>query len=100
MQHVVPAYDMQTLYATDDVGNTITPIDPRTGAHGARIPIIDPYNMYFWADGSLAVSVAEARRRRSSMTCTWREQGPLPIPTVPASTTPIHRRRQDGGLHL
>ena len=62
VQHVVPSYDMQTLYATDDIGNTITPIDPRTGAHGPRIPIVDQYNMYFWPDGSAAVSVAEARR--------------------------------------
>src|SRR4051812_28498819 len=42
VQHVIPSYDMRMLYATDDVGNTITPIDPRTGAHGARIPIVDP----------------------------------------------------------
>jgi len=62
VQHVVPSYDMQMLYATDDIGNTITPIDPRTGAHGDRIPVIDPYNMYFWPDGSAAVSVAEARK--------------------------------------
>src|SRR4051812_2963779 len=44
VQHVVPNYDMTALYATDDVGNTITPIDPLTGAHGDRIPIVDPYN--------------------------------------------------------
>jgi DNA-binding beta-propeller fold protein YncE len=62
VQHVVPSYDMQTLYATDDVGNTITPIDPKTGAHGNRIPVVDPYNMYFVPDGSAAISVAEARR--------------------------------------
>ena len=62
VQHVVPNYDMTMLYATDDIGNTITPIDPKTGAHGDRIPIVDPYNMYFLPDGSAAVSVAEAQR--------------------------------------
>jgi DNA-binding beta-propeller fold protein YncE len=81
VQHVVPSYDMQTLYATDDIGNTITPIDPRTGAHGDRIPVIDPYNMYFLPDGSAAVSVAEARRTLVFYDPhTWVEQGQLPIP--------------------
>lgn len=81
VQHVVPSYDMQMLYATDDIGNTITPIDPRTGAHGDRIPVIDPYNMYFWPDGSAAVSVAEARRMLVFYDPhTWAEQGQLPIP--------------------
>ena len=81
VQHVVPSYDMQMLYATDDIGNTITPIDPRTGAHGNRIPIIDPYNMYFWPDGSAAVSVAEARKTLVFYDPhTWVEQGQLPIP--------------------
>lgn len=81
VQHVVPAYDMQTLYATDDVGNTITPIDPKTGAHGARIPIVDPYNMYFWPDGSAAVSVAEAQRSLVFYDWhTWKELGRLPVP--------------------
>jgi DNA-binding beta-propeller fold protein YncE len=81
VQHVVPSYDMQMLYATDDIGNTITPIDPRTGAHGDRIPVIDPYNMYFWPDGSAAVSVAEARRTLVFYDPhTWVEQGQLPIP--------------------
>ena len=81
VQHVVPSYDMQTLYATDDIGNTITPIDPKTGAHGDRIPIVDPYNMYFLPDGSAAVSVAEARRTLVFYDPhTWAEQGELPIP--------------------
>ena len=30
-QHVVPAYDMRTLYATNDLANSLTPINPRTG---------------------------------------------------------------------
>jgi YVTN family beta-propeller protein len=81
IQHVVPSYDMRTLYATDDIGNTITPIDPTTGAHGARIPVDDPYNMYFWPDGKAAVSVAEARRQLVFYDPhTWAEQGRLPMP--------------------
>jgi DNA-binding beta-propeller fold protein YncE len=81
VQHVVPSYDMTALYATDDVGNTITPIDPRTGGHGDRIPIVDPYNMYFLPDGSAAVSVAEAQRTLVFYDPhTWVEQGRLPVP--------------------
>jgi len=81
VQHVVPNYDMTALYATDDIGNTITPIDPKTGAHGARIPVVDPYNMYFLPDGSAAVSVAEAQRTLVFYDWhTWKEQGRLQIP--------------------
>lgn len=63
LQHVVPSWDMTTLYATDDTGNKITPFDPKTGQPGANIPVIDPYNMYFTPDGRSAISVAEARRQ-------------------------------------
>src|SRR5438477_3072357 len=31
VQHVVPAWDLRRLYATNDVGNSLTPIDPDTG---------------------------------------------------------------------
>jgi YVTN family beta-propeller protein len=81
VQHVVPNYDMTALYATDDIGNTITPIDPKTGAHGDRIPVVDPYNMYFLPDGSAAVSVAEARKTLVFYDWhTWQEQGRLEVP--------------------
>ncbi|HZZ47263.1 MAG TPA: beta-propeller fold lactonase family protein [Pseudonocardia sp.] len=63
LQHVVPSHDMRTLYATDDLGNTVTPFDPLTGKPGKRIPVIDPYNMYYAPDGSSAIVVAEARKR-------------------------------------
>lgn len=61
-QHVVPAYDMRTLYVTDSRDNHLLPFDPRTGLPGQQIPVIDPYNMYFTPDGRYAISVAEARR--------------------------------------
>ena len=62
-QHVVPAYDLKTLYVTNDTGNSLTPIDPRTGKPGTRIPVDDPYNMYFTPDGRFAIVVAEALHR-------------------------------------
>ncbi len=59
-QHVVPSYDMQMLYANNTAGNTLSPIDPRTGDRsGPDIPINDPYNLYFTPDGKFAIVVAE-----------------------------------------
>jgi DNA-binding beta-propeller fold protein YncE len=63
LQHVVPSWDMKTLYASDDTGNHLTPFDPRTGLPGPSIPVIDPYNLYYTPDGRSAISVAEARRQ-------------------------------------
>jgi YVTN family beta-propeller protein len=81
VQHVVPSYDMQTLYATDDVGNTVTPIDPRTGIPGPRIPVDDPYNMYSTPDGTAMISVAEDRKALIFLEPqTLREQSRLQIP--------------------
>ncbi len=62
-QHVVPAYNLKTLYVTNDLGNSLTPIDPRTGRPGRRIPVADPYNMYFTPDGRYAIVVAERLSR-------------------------------------
>jgi len=62
-QHVVPSYDLKTLYATNDLGNTLTPIDPATGKPGPTIPVEDPYNMYFTPDGKYAIVVAERMQR-------------------------------------
>jgi YVTN family beta-propeller protein len=62
-QHVTPSWDLKTLYVDNDLGNSLTPVDPRTGEPGPPIPVIDPYNLYFTLDGTRAVVVAEARRR-------------------------------------
>jgi len=58
-QHVTPSWDLRTLYVDNDVGNSLTPIDPRTGRNGTPIPVEDPYNLYFTPDGRYAVVVAE-----------------------------------------
>lgn len=62
-QHVVPSYDLKTLWVLDDKGNSLIPIDPVTGKPGAKIPVRDPYNMYYTPDGKYAIVVAEQRRR-------------------------------------
>jgi YVTN family beta-propeller protein len=62
-QHVVPSWDLKTLYVTNDAGNSLTPIDPRTGRPGTTIPVEDPYNLYFTPDGRYAIVVAERLAR-------------------------------------
>jgi YVTN family beta-propeller protein len=63
-QHIVPSYDLKTLYVTNDTGNSLTPIDPNTGKPAAKtIPVEDPYNMYFTPDGRFALVVAERLHR-------------------------------------
>jgi DNA-binding beta-propeller fold protein YncE len=61
-QHVTPSWDLKTLWVTNDLGNSLTPIDPLTGRHGNPVPVLDPYNLYFTADGERAIVVAEAHR--------------------------------------
>jgi DNA-binding beta-propeller fold protein YncE len=62
-QHVTPSWDLRTLWVTNDESNSLTPIDPRTGRHGRTVPVADPYNLYFTADGRRAIVVAERLRR-------------------------------------
>lgn len=62
-QHVVPSYDLSTLYVNNNKGNSLTPIDPRTGKPGAEIPVDDPYNLYFTPDGTRAIVMAERNSR-------------------------------------
>src|SRR4030095_13370345 len=66
-QHVVPSWDLKTLWVANNAENTtkgsLTPIDPTTGKPGKPIPVDDPYNMYFTPDGKEAIIVAEAYKR-------------------------------------
>jgi DNA-binding beta-propeller fold protein YncE len=62
-QHVTPSWDLRTLWVSNDKANELTPIDPRTAKPGKPLPVDDPYNLYFTADGKRAIVVAEALRR-------------------------------------
>jgi YVTN family beta-propeller protein len=61
--HVTPSWDLRTLWVDNTEGNTLTPIDPRTGKPGRAVPVADPYNLYFTPDGRYAIVVAEQLRR-------------------------------------
>ncbi|MEX8520758.1 MAG: YncE family protein [Leptothrix sp. (in: b-proteobacteria)] len=66
-QHIVPAWDLRTLWVTNNAerrtDGSLTPIDPHTGKPGKAVLVDDPYNMYFTPDGKSAIVVAEARHR-------------------------------------
>ncbi len=62
-QHVTPSYDLRTLWVNDNAGNSLTPIDPRTGKPGKPVPVTDPYNLYFTPDGNYAIVVAESQQQ-------------------------------------
>jgi len=61
-QHIVPSYDLKTLWVLDDKGNSLIKIDPATGAKGETFPVRDPYNLYFTPNGDYAIVVAESLR--------------------------------------
>jgi YVTN family beta-propeller protein len=62
-QHVVPSWDLKTLWVNNDLGNSLTPIDPRTGVPGKRVDVHDPYNLYFTPNGRSAVVMASLDRQ-------------------------------------
>lgn len=62
-QHVVPSWDLKTLWVANDRSNSLTPINPKSGKHGKAVPVDDPYNMYFTPDGRYAIIVCERLRR-------------------------------------
>ncbi len=81
-QHVVPSYDLKTLYVASDLGpGSLTPIDPKTGQIGNPFLIDDPYNLYFTPDGLHAIVVAEDRKRLDFYDPhTWQLQHQLSVP--------------------
>jgi YVTN family beta-propeller protein len=59
-QHVVPSWDLSTLYVVSESGQ-VARIDPRTGKLlGAGTDLPSPYDLYFSPDGRFAIDVAEA----------------------------------------
>ena len=80
-QHIVPSYDLRTLWVLDNQGNTVIPIDPVDGKPGQPIKVDDPYNLYFTPDGSRAIVVAEAHDRLDFRDPhTMALDGSLPVP--------------------
>ncbi|MFD7098956.1 YncE family protein [Streptomyces xanthophaeus] len=57
-QHVVPSWDMKTLWVNNNRGHTLTPINPATGEAGQPVEVHDPYNLYFTPNGKYAIVMA------------------------------------------
>jgi DNA-binding beta-propeller fold protein YncE len=51
---------MKTLWVLNDLGDSVTRINPATAEKGETIRVEDPYNMYYTPDGKYAMVVAEA----------------------------------------
>jgi YVTN family beta-propeller protein len=62
-QHVVPSWDLKTLWVNESSGNHLTAIDPATGRPERHVAVADPYNLYFTPDGRSALVMAERLRR-------------------------------------
>ena len=87
-QHVTPSYDLKTLYVDNDLGNSLTPIDPRTGAAGQADPGRGPLQPVLHARRPL-----RDRRRRAPAAARLPQPddhapGPLAVgPEVPRAST-------------
>lgn len=67
-QHVVPSYDLRTLWVAGSAApgrgpGALVPIDPVSGKPGRIIDVADAYNLYFTPDGRSAIVVAEEEKR-------------------------------------
>src|ERR1700730_17334329 len=58
-QHVVPSFELGTLLVATHEVDSLTQIAPVTGEDGTRVPVEDPYNLYFTPDGRFAMVIAE-----------------------------------------
>jgi YVTN family beta-propeller protein len=84
-QHVVPSWDLRTLWVNNDLGNSLTPINPATGHFGRPVRVADPYNLYFTPDGRFAIVMASARHElvfRDPHTMHVRKRVPVPCAGV------------------
>ncbi|GII86085.1 hypothetical protein Ssi03_40750 [Sphaerisporangium siamense] len=80
-QHVVPSWDLKTLWVNNNEGDTLTPIDPVTGKPGTPVAVEDPYNLYFTPDGTTALVMAERLNRLDFRDPrTFRSRGSLAMP--------------------
>jgi YVTN family beta-propeller protein len=82
-QHVVPSYDLRTLYvASSQVpSGGLVPIDPRTGRPGKLIDVQDVHNLYFTPDGKQGIAVAESHQRLDFYDAkTWQRTSSVSFP--------------------
>ncbi len=62
-QHIVPSYDLTTLWILNDEASSVTAIDAKTGKVGRTLPVTRPYNLYFTMDGKYAIAINDSGKR-------------------------------------
>jgi hypothetical protein len=67
-------------------------IDPRTGRRGSVVPVADPHNLYFAADGRRVIVAAEATASSTSTPHTMRLTKRLRLPQCGRRSHGLHRR--------
>jgi YVTN family beta-propeller protein len=80
-QHVTPSYDLKTLWVLNDLGDSLTRVNPATGRIRDTVKVKDPYNMYYTPDGRYAIVVAERTHRldfRDTQTMKLIDSVPVP----------------------
>jgi DNA-binding beta-propeller fold protein YncE len=80
-QHITPSYDLKTLWVLNDLGDSLTRIDPATARPLDTLDVKDPYNMYYTPDGRYAIVVAERMHRldfRDAQTMKLVDSVPVP----------------------
>ncbi|TXC97236.1 beta-propeller fold lactonase family protein [Streptomyces sp. ISID311] len=80
-QHVVPSWDLKTLWVNNNRGHDLIPIDPATGKAGEPVRVHDPYNLYFTPNGKYAIVMASMDRQlvfRDPHTMEVRKALPVP----------------------
>lgn len=62
-EHATPSYDLKTIWILNDLGQSVTPINPKTSKPGKNISINYPYNLYFTINGKYAIVVNDEEQR-------------------------------------
>jgi YVTN family beta-propeller protein len=86
-QHVVPSWDLKTLWVNDNKGNYLTPIDPMTATAKPDVYVHDPYNLYFTPNGMQSSCKSRIKRLYSAIHRRWQLRRKLKF-LAPESITP------------
>lgn len=79
-EHIVPSYDLKTIWVLNDIGNSLTAINPNSAKLVENIRVENPYNLYFTPNGQFAIILADKLQRldfRNPHTMTLYESVPI-----------------------
>ena len=80
-QHVTPSYNLEHLWVLNDLGDSVTEIDPATGRKGKTVRVKDPSTCDYTPDGQFAVVVAERESKLNFLNpATMKLTESVPVP--------------------